>query len=372
MAQWAAYGAGIVHFGSDPGLAACLASLRAQTHPPARIVVIDHDDPASPDPRRAALQAGFPEVDWIHAPNGGYAAGANRVVARVLDGARGEPGAPRSAEGRTDGRAAAAPIEFVLVLNPDVELAPDFAAQILAEVERRPDVALASGKLLRPGGRLIDSAGIERRRSRRFHDRGSEEPDDGRYDRVETVFAVSGAALWLRRSALASLALDGELFDEDFFTYHEDTDLAWRAGRLGMRCLYVPAARAIHVRGWRRGGRTRVAEAIRRHSFKNRYLELIKNESPLALLRDLPFVLPVELARLGLAVFGDRALLGAYREAFRLAGRAFRKRAVLRGKRRALGRPAVIGRGAARVVPALSGAAIAPIASAGPGLTEGN
>jgi GT2 family glycosyltransferase len=36
------------------------------------------------------------------------------------------------------------------------------------------------------------------------------------------------------------------LFDEDFFAYLEDVDLAWRARRLGWRCLYVPAARVLH------------------------------------------------------------------------------------------------------------------------------
>ncbi len=68
---------------------------------------------------------------------------------------------------------------------------------------RPPEVALASGKLLRPGARLIDSAGIVMGRSRRFRDRGSEQPDDGSYGEVETVFAVSGAALMLRRRGAA-------------------------------------------------------------------------------------------------------------------------------------------------------------------------
>lgn len=356
MAQRAVYGAGIVHYGNDPGLARCLASLRAQTHPPAAVVLIDHDPAEPADPRRAALQAEFPEVQWIHAPNGGYAAGANRVVERVL--------------------AHAAPVEFVLVLNPDVDLAPDFAEQVLAEIEGRPEVALASGKLLRPGGTRIDSAGIAQRRSRRFHDRGSEEPDDGRFDRVEPVFAVSGAALWLRRSALSSLALGGELFDEDFFTYHEDTDLAWRARQLGWTCLYVPAARAIHVRGWRQGERHRVAAPIRRHSFKNRYLELIKNESLLALIRDLPFFLAFEVARFGYALTRDRSLLGAYVEALRLAGRAWRKRGLLRQKSRrrapagAAGPMPIAVPVSVRGLSALSGAASVRLGGPAPGLPD--
>jgi GT2 family glycosyltransferase len=307
------YAAGIVHYGADPGLGPCLASLRAQSLPPTVIVVVDHDPPGEASPARDAIRKAFPEVEWIHAPNGGYAAGANRVVARA--------------------RAAAPGIGFVLVLNPDVELEPDFARETIGAMAGRPEVALGSGKLLRPGGRLIDSAGIVMGRGRRFRDRGSEAPDDGRYDALETVFAVSGAALMLRCAAIPALALDGELFDEDFFVYHEDTDLAWRARQLGWQCLYVPTARATHRRGWRRDGRRRIAPAIRRHSWKNRYLELLKNDRPRDFLRDLPFILPVELARLGFALFVDRALLGAYVEAAKFAGRALRKRAILQRHR---------------------------------------
>ncbi len=309
MGQGTEYVAGIVHFGADPGLERCLASLRAQSQRPVHLVVVDHDPCAPGDERRAALARAYPEVEWVHAPNGGYAAGANRVIELAL--------------------ARVPELDSILVLNPDVELEPEFAAALLGELDRRPEVALASGKLLRPGARLIDSAGIEMRRSRRFHDRGSEQPDDGRYGEVETVFAVSGAALMIRRAALPSLALEGEIFDEDFFTYHEDTDLAWRVRKLGWQCLYVPAARAIHVRGWRRGERRQVEGVIRRHSWKNRYLELLKNESPLTFLRDLPFILPVELVRLGFALLVDRTLLGAYLDAARQARRALRKRAML-------------------------------------------
>jgi len=311
VASQSQYAAGIVHFGADPGLERCLASLLGQSRPPVHVVVVDHDPEDAADPRRAALARRFPAVEWIHAPNGGYAAGANRVIARSLS--------------------AAPAVDFVLVLNPDVELEPGYAGALLDELERWPRVALASGKLLRPGGAQIDSAGIEQRRSRRFRDRGSEEPDDGRYAEVEPVFAVSGAALLLRRATLAALAVEGEVFDEDFFTYHEETDLAWRARRLGWQSLYVPAARAVHVRGWRRGARRRVSPRIRGHSWKNRYLELLKNESPAAFLRDLPYILPVELARLSYALFADRGLFAAYREAGRLAPRALRKRALAGG-----------------------------------------
>jgi GT2 family glycosyltransferase len=301
------YTAGIVHYDTEPGLGRCLASLKAQSHAPMRIVVVHQGDRPDDVDR---LRSAHPDVDWTFAENRGYAGGANRILAHAAE--------------------CASPPAFTLILNPDVELGPTYAETLLGEMAVRPDVALGSGKLLRPCGERIDSAGIERKRSRRFVDRGSEALDDGRYDRIERVFAVSGAAMMLRRSLLRRLSVDDEVFDEDFFVYHEDTDLAWRARRMGLASLYVPAAHAIHVRGWRRGRRHRIPEPIRRHSFKNRYLELIKNERPLDLLRDLPFILPVEVARLGFALLVDPALLGAYADAARHAPGAWRKRRRLR------------------------------------------
>ena len=157
-------------------------------------------------------------------------------------------------------------------------------------------------------------------------------PDDGRFGSTEPVFAVSGAAMMIRRATLSALEVDGEVFDEDFFVYHEDTDLAWRARNLGHSSLYVADAVAVHVRGWRRGQRRLVALNIRRHSFKNRYLEMIKNEAPLDFLRDLPFIVAMEVVRLGFALVADRAVLAGYGDALRLVRSAWRKRRMIRQK----------------------------------------
>lgn len=298
-----AYAAAIVNYNSYDDVDRCLASLRRQTLLPVVTVVVDAD----PEPlRQRWLAARHPATQFLSVPNCGYAGGANLALAALDERA---PGAV-----------------YALLLNPDVEVDPGFAAELSSAMEARPRVALAGGKLWRPGREHIDSAGIELPAHRRPRDRGSEELDRGLYEREELVFGISGAALWLRRAALPELALAGEVFDEDFFVYHEDTDLAWRARRLGWEVLFVPRASAEHRRGWRRDRRFEVAASVRRHSFKNHYLQMLKNERVGDLLLRLPVLLAWEGARLGFALLRDRELLSAYAEALALAPRAWRKR----------------------------------------------
>src|SRR5690606_16371095 len=139
--------------------------------------------------------------------------------------------------------------DWVLVLNPDVVLDPRFLEELAPYAERPAPLGTLCGKLLRmdEDGRpvsppRIDSAGIEFRRTFRHLDRGSEEPDDGRYGTPELVFGATGAAALYRRAMIDDVSVEGEFFDEAFFAYREDADVAWRAQLLGWDCLYVPSA----------------------------------------------------------------------------------------------------------------------------------
>ena len=67
--------------------------------------------------------------------------------------------------------------------------------------------------------------------------------DDGRFDTAEEVFHFNGAACLLRREMLDDVGL----FDERFFMYYEDMDLAWRARARGWKVWYVPQAIVRHV-----------------------------------------------------------------------------------------------------------------------------
>lgn len=69
------------------------------------------------------------------------------------------------------------------------------------------------------------------------------EIDAGQYDSIEEVFAGCGASLLIRRAMLDQVGM----FDDDFFMYYEDTDLAWRARLRGWQVFYSPQAIVRHI-----------------------------------------------------------------------------------------------------------------------------
>ena len=101
----------------------------------------------------------------------------------------------------------------------------------------------------------------------RHLDRGADQADVGQYERIEEVFGASGAAALYRRAMLEDVRVLGEYFDEDFFAYREDADLAWRARLLGWSCLYVPTALAPSTGA---GSRRSVARRSRPKSIATR------------------------------------------------------------------------------------------------------
>jgi len=129
------------------------------------------------------------------------------------------------------------------------------------------------------------------------------------------IFGACGAAALYRRSMLVDIAVDGEFFDEDFFTFYEDADLAWRAQMRGWNGRYAPRAVATHVRG---SGDTlhKVKTSMKkidgpRLALRNRWLMTLKNDALRHLLLDFPFIFVMELSRLlYMAIFAPNALLG--------------------------------------------------------------
>ena len=305
----------ICTFNSCRVLPACLQALEKQTCGPLEVVIVDN---ASSDGTRDLLARLQPPTYQVilNEKNLGFAAAQNQAIRR----ARGE---------------------WLCSLNADVVLSPDFFSQFLQAAKRDERAGALCGKLLRwnPGGEpeftsRIDSTGIYFTRSLRHFDRGGEESDQGQYQEMQYVFGATGAAALYRRAMVEDVSIEGEFFDEDFFAYREDADLAWRAQLLGWKCLYVPAAVGWHERRVTPERFRRLPLVINWHSVKNRFLMRLKNATLGTWLR---LFLPVtfrDLTIVGYSLVGDRRFLSALAFVWKNRQRTLRKRRLIQARRR--------------------------------------
>ncbi len=181
---------------------------------------------------------------------------------------------------------------------------------------------------------IIDSTGIYFTPNMRHLDRGAEEIDHGQYDRPQYVFGATGAAAFFRRSFIDDVSVEGQFFDEEFFAFREDADLAWRAQVMGWKCLYTPKAVAWHVRRVTPERRKDLPLIINWHSAKNRFLMRGKNASGWLCWR---LFLPVawrDLMTFGYAIVRDRRLWSAVTYWWGARDSVRRKRAIIQSRRR--------------------------------------
>jgi GT2 family glycosyltransferase len=181
---------------------------------------------------------------------------------------------------------------------------------------------------------IIDSTGIYFTPNMRHLDRGAEEIDLGQYDHVQYVFGASGAAAFFRRDFIEAVSVEGEFFDEDFFAFREDGDLAWRAQVMGWKCLYTPAAVAWHVRRVTPERRKDLPLIINWHSAKNRFLMRGKNASGWLCWRLFFPVLWRDIMTFGYAAARDRRLWSAVIYWWKVRDSIRRKRAIIQSRRR--------------------------------------
>ena len=304
----------LVTWNSARFLPECFASIDRQEYRDVEVIVVDN---ASSDATREMLRPR--EALWhivYNAGNVGFAAAQNQAI--------------RAAQG-----------DWLLCLNPDVMLAPDFVERLLEAGEQHPEAGAVCGKLLRwdpeaklPKTRIIDSTGIYFTRNLRHLDRGGEETDHEQYDRTQWVFGATGAAALYRRSFVEAATVEGEFFDEEFFAYREDADLAWRAQVMGWKCLYVPGAVAWHVRRVTPERRESLPHEINWHSVKNRFLMRGKNASGWLCWKLFWPVAWRDLMVLGYALFRDWRMLSPILYPLKNLASVKRKRKIIQARRR--------------------------------------
>ncbi|MFC3342636.1 glycosyltransferase family 2 protein [Paenibacillus abyssi] len=297
----------IVTYNSASDIKDCLQAVLKQSFPITSIIVVDNA--SSDETCRIVHQFGEQVRLTANKVNNGFAGGQNQAMAQ------------------TDS-------DYVIVLNPDVTLHPDYVSEIVGYMDQRPEVGSATGQLVsaeQPD--TMDSAGLAMRRNRQAYDLGAGEPAVA-WQSEQEVFGVSGAAAVYRKTMMLDVSYDGQFFDEVFFAYKEDVDAAWRAQHFGWKAIYVPSAKAYHRRGWKKGGRRSIPLFVRRHSYQNRFFTLIKNEpAGWHWFWLLPLLLVSELAKLGYIAVLEPGLLRCWPFILRKFPHFLRKRRSILGRK---------------------------------------
>ncbi len=197
----------------------CLDSVHAQTYAPIEPILVDD---GSTDESAGLVASEYPKVRLVRlAKNRGFASAANAGM--------------RAATG-----------DILALLNNDAIAEPDWVTELVAALRRHPEAGSAASKILLQGSSgQIHSAGDVFRRDGTPDSRGVWEIDDGQYDDEAPVFGGCGGAVAYRRELIESVGG----FDERFFMYCEDVDLAFRAQMSGFTCIYAPRAVVRHRLG---------------------------------------------------------------------------------------------------------------------------
>jgi GT2 family glycosyltransferase len=300
----------LVTWNSAPYLRRCLEGLRQQTHRSRELIVVDN---ASAD-ASADLVAGEATRLIRNETNRGFSAAVNQAIAV----ARGE---------------------FVLLLNPDCRLLPEYVERLVEALRSADDWGSGTGLLLRAHGfdiepaEGVDSAGMRMTRNGRHLD------IDVRPSGRTEVFGVSGAAAMFKMAFLRDVTLldgagSGEALDEDFFAYREDADVAWRGRLFGWRALCEPTAVGYHVRRVTPEARKELPADLNMHSVKNRFLLRLKNQGLYLALRNAPFELFRDLVVLAAALTVERTSLPAFPWLWRNRARVLAKRREIQRRRK--------------------------------------
>jgi len=293
----------------------CLKSALEQTYENLEILVIDNNSTDKTVEKIQIIKSKFQttSIKFIkNEENLGFAAGHNLGI--------------RESRG-----------EYVLCLNQDVILDKDFIKYAVETMGKDDKIGSVQGKLYKHD-KILDTTGLMALKNRRFINRGQGEEDKNQYHAGE-IFGVDGAAPLYRRDALENTKINNEYFDEDFFCYKEDIDLAWRMWLYDWKAVYEPRTFAYHLRGAGDSAirkpmaiikqRKKISRLAKFYSFKNQRLMQIKNEIPNLFFRDFFSILIKELGAWFYVLFFEHYTWKAVKELIRQMPRAFKKRKII-------------------------------------------
>lgn len=252
----------------------CFDSLSNQTYDDFKIIFVDN---GSDDGSVDFVKTHYPETEIIEfGENTGFARGYNAGIEKALQDEN---------------------TRYAVVLNNDTNLDPKCMETLVACVKRHPEAASIQPKVLNFfEKRKIDCAGILISSDGVATNRGYGKKDGPKFEEESEIFGANGTASLFTRQALEETQMKpGEYFDNDFFAYYEDTDLAWRMRLAGFNSYFCPQAKIFHIHSATAG---KISGFKAYYLNRNRFFVLIKNYPFCRLIGILFILTPIRYALL--------------------------------------------------------------------------
>jgi hypothetical protein len=197
----------------------CLDSLKNVSHPHFDVIIVDNN---SSDGSQEYLSSHYPYVHVIYnKENLGFPEGNNVGIRWALK------------EG----------YEYVLLLNYDTTVEPDFLEKLIVVAESNPALGIVGPRIRyfsQPSKVWSNGGYLDSRTGRPFHITNHQENGFG--EKARGVDWISGCALLVKKGVIEKIGL----LDPDYFFGTEDTDWCIRAKKAGFEIALVPDSVVYH------------------------------------------------------------------------------------------------------------------------------
>ncbi|MDD4289735.1 MAG: glycosyltransferase family 2 protein [Patescibacteria group bacterium] len=238
--------------------------------------------------------------------------------------------------------------DYILCLNQDIIMEPNFlenAFDFLHNAKNLDKIAAIEPKLLHwefnnedpynadKHGKtnIIDTCGFEVFRNHKVIDVGQLEEDGQKFNEKKEIFGTSAACPIYSKKVLESIKINNEYFDEDFFNYKEDVDLAFRIRLAGYKCYFLANVIAYHDRSIKKGlnaiqNRKNRSSWVNEYSYRNHIYLLIKNEFFANFIKCFFSLFIYEFKKFIYILFFEHETLKFFFKNFKLISKMFKKR----------------------------------------------